>query len=75
MVILVLSTLFKYSDSQTCPRGYKPLSGSTQLSMKFVLLINLKLLSIAKSSLLNIAEHEKFSANKYENYCWRFQIY
>ena len=35
--------------------------------MKFVLLINLKLLTIANSFLLNIAEHENFSANKYEN--------
>ena len=35
--------------------------------MKFVLLINLKLLTIANSFLLNVAEHEKFSANKYEN--------
>ena len=35
--------------------------------MKFVLLINLKLLTIANSFLLNIAEHEIFSANKYEN--------
>ena len=37
--------------------------------MKFVLLINLKLLtiSIANAFLLNIAEHEIFSANKYEN--------
>ena len=34
--------------------------------MKFVLLINLKLLTIANSFLLNIAEHEKFTANKYE---------
>ena len=42
--------------------------------MKFVLLSNLKLLSIANSFLLNIAEHENFSANKYENanYCWHF---
>ena len=26
---------------------------------------------------LNIAEHENFSANKYENanYCWHFHIY
>ena len=40
---------------------------STQLSMKFVLLINLKLLTIANSFLLIIAEHENFSANKYEN--------
>ena len=40
---------------------------STQLSMKFILLLNLKLLTIANSFLLNIAEHENFSANKYEN--------
>ena len=30
--------------------------------------INLKLLIIANSYLLNMAEHENFSANKYENY-------
>ena len=49
----------------------------TQLSMKFVLLINLKLLTIANSFLQNIAEHENFSANKYENanYCWHFHIH
>ena len=35
--------------------------------MKFVLLINLKLLTNANSSLLNIAEHENFSANENEN--------
>ena len=34
--------------------------------MKFVLLINLKLLTIANSFLLNIAEHENFSVDKYE---------
>ena len=35
------------------------------------------LLTIANSFLLNIAEHENFSANKYENanYCWHFHIY
>ena len=52
--------------------------------MKFVLLINLKLLPIENSFLLNIVEHEKFSANKYENannkfqnanYCLHFHIY
>ena len=44
---------------------------------KFILLINLKFLTIANSFLLNIAEHENFSANKYENanYCWHFHIY
>ena len=35
--------------------------------MKFVLLINLKLVIIANSFLLKIARHENFSANKYEN--------
>ena len=39
--------------------------------MKFVLLTNLKLLLIANSFLPDIAEHEIFSASKYENanYC------
>ena len=49
------------------PEVIKLFSCSTQLSMKFVLLINLKLLTIANSFLLNTAEHETFSANKYEN--------
>ena len=35
--------------------------------MKFVLLINLKILTTANSFLLNIAEYENISANKYEN--------
>ena len=35
--------------------------------MKFVLLINLKLLTLANSILPNIAEREKLSGNKYEN--------
>ena len=45
--------------------------------MKFVLIIYLKLLTIANSFLLNIAEHENFSAYKYENahYCSGFRIY
>ena len=34
--------------------------------MKFVLLVNLKLLTVANSFLLNLAEHIN-SANKYEN--------
>ena len=49
------------------PKVIKLFSCSTQLSMKFVLLINLKLLTIANFFLINIAEHENFSANKYEN--------
>ena len=35
--------------------------------MKFVQLINLKLLIIANSFLLNIAEYENFSAYQYEH--------
>ena len=35
--------------------------------MKFFMLINLKLLTIANSFLLNTAEHENSSANKCEN--------
>ena len=34
---------------------------------EIVLQINLKLLTIANPFFLNIAEHENFSANKYEN--------
>ena len=58
------------------PLAYKPFSMLNSLSMKFVLLINLKLQTIANSFLLNIAEHENFSANEYENanYCWHFHI-
>ena len=38
---------------------------------------NIKLLAIANSFLINIAEHENLPANKYENanYCWHFHIY
>ena len=35
--------------------------------MKFVLLINLKLFKFANSFFLNVAEHERVFANKYEN--------
>ena len=59
------------------PEVIKLFSCSPQLSMKFVLLIILKLRILANSFLLNIAEHENFSANKYENtnYSWHFHIY
>ena len=54
------------------PDVIKLVSCLTQLSMKFVLIVNLKLLTIANTFLLNIVEHENFSANKYENanYCY-----
>ena len=44
---------------------------------EIVLLINLKLVLIANSFLLNIAEHENFAANKYENTnnFWHFHVY
>ena len=59
------------------PEVIKLFSRSTQLSMKFFILINLKLPTIPNSFSLNIVEHENFSGNKYENanYCWHFHIY
>ena len=66
------------SDCRSRPRGYKTFfSCSTQLCMKFFMLINIKQLTIANCFLLNTAEHENFSANNYENanYCWHFHIY
>ena len=60
------------------PEVVKHFSYSTQLSMKFVLLRNLKVLTIAHPFLLNIAEHLIFSAtNQYENAnnSWHFHIY
>ena len=56
----------------------KLFSCSTHLSVKFVLLINLKLLTISVS--LNMAEHEIFSANKcgnanYLSICLSSQIF
>ena len=74
------------SDLGLCPGQFKIYSGpeviklfscSTQLSMKFFMLINLKLQTVPNSFLLNIAEHENFSANKYENanLLWHFYIY
>ena len=53
------------------PEVIKLFSCSIQLSM------NHKLLTIVSSFLLNIAEQENFSANKYEsaNYWWYFIIY
>ena len=47
------------------PEVIKLFSCSTQLSMKIFLLTNLRLLTIANSFLLNIAEHDNFSANKF----------
>ena len=52
-------------------RPYCPnVLSKTQLSMKFVQLINPKLLTTADSFLLNKTEHENFSTNKYENANW-----
>ena len=67
----------KNSSEKIWPQGYKTsFSCSTQLKIKFVLLITLKLLTTLNSSLLNIVEHENFSANKYENanFSWHFHI-
>ena len=51
---------------QSGPEVIKRFTCSAQVSMNFVLLINLKLLLIANSFLLNITEHGIFPANKYE---------
>ena len=83
LTIHVLNLVSKYllDEWQTmqtlAPEVINFFSCSTQLSMNFVLLINLKLLTSANSFLHNMAEHENFSANKYENdnFCWHFHIY
>ena len=56
---------FLHSKNMFWPRGYKTFSCSTQMSMNFFMLIDLKILNIANSFLLNIhvAEHEIFPAN------------
>ena len=58
-------------------RGYKIFFNLNSAEHEIFMIINLKLLTIAISYLLNLAEHENFSANKYENanYCWHFHIY
>ena len=63
--------------SHTGPEVIQLFSCSTQLSMKFFMLISLKLLTIANSFLLNLADRENFYAYKYENanFCWHFHIY
>ena len=72
-----LSFLRLSSETKPGPEIIKLFSCSTQLRRKFVLLINFKLLTIANSFLLNIAEDEIFSVNRYENanYCWHFHTY
>ena len=52
------SDLIRAWHRNTGPEVKKLFSCSTQLSMKFVLLINLKLLTNANSFLLNVAKHE-----------------
>ena len=42
--------------------------------MKFVLLINIKLLTIAKSVLLTLSEHENFFADEYENAAFSYLL-
>ena len=61
----------------TGPKVIKTFFMLNSAVLKFFMLINLKLLIIANSFLLNIAEHDNFSAYKYENanYFWHFHIY
>ena len=72
-----ISLVKKLENSLPGPKVIELFSCSTHLSMKFVLLIDLKLLTTANSFWLNIAEHEIFSANKCENAnnSWHFHIY
>ena len=66
---------FLHVDNEDWPWGYKTFF---MLSWSWIfLLINLRLLTIENSFLLNIAEHENFSVKKYENanYCWHFHMY
>ena len=74
---LNLRRVHMFGDRFSSPKVIKLFPCSTQLSMKFVLVINLKLQLIANSFLLNIAEHENYSADEYENanYCWHFHIH
>ena len=65
-----LYDIYKQKGSKSGPEAIKLFSCSIQFSMKFILLINLKLLTTAKSCLLNITEHENFSADY-----WHFHIY
>ena len=60
-LIICLGFHYKLISTSSWPRGNKT------PSMKFVLLINLRLITISNSFLLNKAQHEIFSANKYEN--------
>ena len=61
----------------TWPRGYKTFFMLNSTEHELCPAKNLIFLTIASSFLLNMAEHENFSANKYENanFCWHFYIY
>ena len=56
--------MHEWHKKEPGPEIIKCFPCSTQLSLKLVLIINLKLQTIANSFLLNIAEHEHFSADK-----------
>ena len=57
------------SSLQVCfrPRGYETFYMLSSGEHEISLLIIFKLLTVANFFLLNIAKHENFSANKYEN--------
>ena len=54
----IILLILPCGDSFSGPEVIKRFSYSTQLGIKFALLINLKLLTIANPFMLNIAEHE-----------------
>ena len=76
-MILGLALLLKVMGLDQSAHLLSLVRALLRLSMNFVPLINLKLLTIANSFLLNTAEHDIFPANKYENanFSWHFHIY
>ena len=59
------------------PRGYKTFFMLNSAEHEICLANKSQITNGANSFLLNIAEYENFSVNKYENanYCWHFHIY
>ena len=62
-----LEQLFFFLSGISRPRGYETFLMLRSASMKCVLLVNPKLLTVANPFLINIAEHESFTSNKYKN--------
>ena len=68
---------FSNSGDSLRGRGYKFFSCSTQLSMKFKMLINIEIAKIDGIFRFNLLETAIYPANKClnANNCWHFNIY